>query len=88
VGDTSPEVEALYREALLKRSNEERFIMGAMMFEAARAMVVASLDQPQNSPAARTEYFRRVYRDDLPEDVLDHICAWIRAATPGNAKVL
>ena len=48
--DTPPEVERMLREKLMARSGEERFVMGALMFDSAREMVKASL--PQGLPEA------------------------------------
>lgn len=64
--DTTPEMAEQYRALLMARSGEERFIMGAQMFDAARAMVLASL--PAGLPAAevRRRLFERFY-GDVPE---------------------
>jgi hypothetical protein len=61
MNDTSPEIEAKVREMLMTRSNEQRFIMGARMFDAARDIVLASL--PQDLPEAdlRARLFERIY---------------------------
>ena len=42
MNDTSPEVAALMREMLMARSGTERVLMGCEMFDAARAIVLAS----------------------------------------------
>ena len=36
MNDTSPEVKVMVREMMMARSGEERFVMGALMFDAAR----------------------------------------------------
>ena len=41
--DTSPEIEQKVHEMMMARSRAERMIMGSLMFEAARAIVIASL---------------------------------------------
>lgn len=46
VTDTPPEIERVVRNKIMARSGEERFIMGAEMFESAREMIEASL--PKN----------------------------------------
>jgi hypothetical protein len=68
VNDTSPEMQALYESMLMKLSNEERFIRGALMFDAARDMVLASL--PQDLPPAelRRRLYERIYGEPLPAD--------------------
>ena len=66
MNDTTPEVAALMRELLMRRSGAERFVMGALMFDAARELIIASL--PPNLPAAefKRRLFERVYGDSLP----------------------
>lgn len=61
MNDTTPEIEELMRELLMKRSGEERFIMGALMFDAAREFIIASL--PPNLPASefKRSLFERIY---------------------------
>lgn len=66
VTDTPPEIAEMVRARLMARSAQERFIMGTRMFDAARAMILASL--PRNlSPRHRRELlFQRTYGRRLP----------------------
>lgn len=66
MNDTPPEIEAMVREMLMSRSGEERMIMGARMFDAAREMVIASL--PKDLPPAefKRRLFERIYGYPLP----------------------
>ena len=59
--DTPPDIARKVREQLMARSGEERLVMGAEMFEAAREMVLASL--PPNLPPAerRRQFYKRLY---------------------------
>ena len=59
--DTSAEVEQKMREMIMARSGEERFIMGALMFDAARDVMIASL--PKDLPEAefKSLLFERIY---------------------------
>ena len=61
MNDTSAEVEETVREMMMKRSGEERFVMGALMFDAARELIIASL--PQNLPPLefKRRLFERIY---------------------------
>ena len=59
--DTSPEIERLVRDKLMARSGEERFVMGALMFDSAREMVKASLPPGLSDLEQRRELFRRFY---------------------------
>lgn len=65
MNDTPPEVEELVRKMMLARSDEERFVMGALMFDAARELVIASL--PRNLPPTEFKHrlFERIYRVPL-----------------------
>jgi hypothetical protein len=61
MNDTPPEVEAMVREMMMARSGEERFLMGALMFDVAREFIIASL--PENLPPDefKRRLFERIY---------------------------
>lgn len=59
--DTSPEIAALVREKLMARSSEERFLMGVRAFDAARAMVLASLPVGLSPNELRRRLYERLY---------------------------
>jgi hypothetical protein len=63
--DTPPEIERMVREKIMARSGEERFIMGAQMFESAMEMAKASL--PPGLPIAerRRRLFKHIYGKEL-----------------------
>lgn len=63
--DTTPEIERIVREKIMARSGEERFIMGAEMFESAMQIAKASL--PPGLPIAeqRRRLFKRIYGKEL-----------------------
>ena len=64
--DTSPEVAELVRQKLMARPAAERFVMGALMFDAARAMVLASLPKGLSADQLKRQLFQRVYGQPLP----------------------
>lgn len=66
MNDTSQEIAEIVRAKLMARTNEERFLMGVRMFDAARAMVLASL--PDSLPPAQSKrlLFQRLYGYSLP----------------------
>ena len=64
--DTPPEVKKMVRDKIMARSGEERFIMGAQMFEAARVMVLASLSPGLSEAEQKRQLFGRIYGTDLP----------------------
>ncbi|MFA6544480.1 MAG: hypothetical protein WCS99_08645 [Limisphaerales bacterium] len=59
--DTSPEIAELVRQKLMARSAEERFVMGVQMFDAARAMVLASLPAELSPQDIKRQLFQRLY---------------------------
>ena len=64
--DTPPEIAELVRQKLMSRSGSERFIMGAQMFEAARAVVLASMPSPLAPEELRRQLFQRLYGEPAP----------------------
>ena len=65
--DTEPEVARKFYDMIMSRSGEERFMMGIRSFEAARAMVMASL--PLNLPEIelKQRLFERFYGASVDE---------------------
>lgn len=59
--DTAPEIEQLVREMLMQRSGEERFLMGALMFDAAREIVISSLPKDLPLDDFKRVLFKRIY---------------------------
>jgi hypothetical protein len=65
VTDTPPEIERMVREKIMARSGEERFIMGAQMFDSAREMVKASLPRDLSETERRRLLLKRIYREEI-----------------------
>jgi hypothetical protein len=63
--DTPPEIGQMVRDRMMARSGEERMIMGAQMFEAAREMVKASLPRDLSEADWKRLFFKRVYGEEL-----------------------
>jgi len=63
--DTPTEIDRIMRDKIMERSGEERFIMGAQMFDAAREMVKASLPQGLSEAEQRWQLFKRIYGKEL-----------------------
>lgn len=59
--DTLPEIERIMRDKLMALSGEERFVMGAQMFDSAREMVKASLPRGLSKAEQRRQLFKRIY---------------------------
>lgn len=64
---TPPEIEAKMREMLMARSGEERLIMGCQMFDAARAIIIASLPKDLPDDEFKRLLFERIYGKRLEE---------------------
>ncbi len=64
--DTSPEITEFVRQKLMARSAEERFLMGVRMFDAARAMALASLPAGLAPEELKQQLFQRLYGQPLP----------------------
>ena len=63
--DTPPEIERMIRDKIMALSGEERFIMGAQMFDAAREVVKASLPPGLSEAEQPRQLFERFYGDEL-----------------------
>jgi len=67
--DTTPQIERMVRDEIMARSSEERFIMGAQMFESAMEMAKASLPPGLSAAEQRGRLFKHIYGKEL--DVWD-----------------
>ncbi len=64
--DTTPEAHERYVSMLMARSNEERFVMGIRMFDAAREMVLASAPPGLTDDAFKRWLYERTYGEPAP----------------------
>jgi len=67
--DTTRQIERMVRDEIMGRSSEERFIMGAQMFESAMEMAKASLPPGLSGAEQRRRLFKHIYGKEL--DVWD-----------------
>jgi len=65
ISDTLPEIELTVREKIMALSNEERFVIGAQMFDSAREMIKASLPKDLSEPELRRLLFKRIYGQEI-----------------------
>lgn len=65
MNDTSPEIAALVRARLLARAGAERVLMGSRMFDAARALVLASLPPGLSEIEIKRCLCERLYGDEI-----------------------
>ncbi len=84
--DTPGHVQQLYRTLLLQRSGAERVRMACRMFDGARALVRASLGDPEGRNASaqmRAALFLRTYGRDFDARTRERIAGRLRlSATP------
>lgn len=66
MSDTSPKVETLYRDMLMKLSGEERLIRGARSYDAARDIILASLPPGLTRAEILCRLYERMYGEPLP----------------------
>ena len=66
MNDTTSEIADQVRQRLMSLPNATRFIMGAVMFDAARAMVMASFPKDLPPLERRRRLFERIYGKSLP----------------------
>jgi hypothetical protein len=68
--DTPPEIERTMRDRLMALSGEERFVMGADMFDSAREMIKASLPAGLSEAEQRRQLFKRTYGEIGVEELI------------------
>ena len=56
----------MVRDRIMKLSGAERFVIGARMFESARAIVLASLPKDISEPERKRMLYERFYGEHLP----------------------
>jgi hypothetical protein len=66
MSDTPPEIAEMVRQRMMARSGSERFVMGARSFDAARAMVLASLPADLPPQELKRRLFERIYGQPAP----------------------
>lgn len=76
MNDTTPEIESIYRNMLMKKSGEERLVMGCSMFDTARKQALAGIaaKMPGLSEAeTRKELFLRFYGTEFSKEEKERI---------------
>jgi hypothetical protein len=65
MNDTDPQIAELIRQRMLERSGAERIMMASGMFEAAKAMVLASLPPGLTEIEVKGLLVERFYGDEV-----------------------
>jgi hypothetical protein len=76
--DTSPAMQARYRDMLFAHSSEERFKMGLQACNTARQLVLASLPPDLEETERRVLLFLRYYTNDFSPEQREKIIASLR----------
>jgi len=63
--DTPPEIKRMLRDKIMALSGEERFIMGAQMFDSACEIVKASLPPGLSKAEQQRHLFKRLYGKEI-----------------------
>ena len=71
--DTPKEFQEKYRQMIMRKSGEERLMMGDSMFVTARTLVLASLDPSLTEDEKRRALFLRFYGNDFSPDCKERI---------------
>ena len=74
MNDTSPNIDAIYRDRLLSRSGVERVVMGSRMFDVARAIVIASFPPGLSEIETKRRLCQRFYGNEVDVDgFIEHL---------------
>ena len=74
MNDTDPHVAELVRQRLLERSGLERLMMASGMFDAAKAMVLASFPDGLTEIEIKRRLCERLYGDEVDVDAfVEHL---------------
>lgn len=65
MNDTDTEIEQLVRRRMLERSGAERVMMGSRMFDAAKAMILASFPADLTPLEIKERLCERLYGDEV-----------------------
>ncbi len=73
MNDTSPEIENMQFEMMLKMSANQRIKMACEMFMSAREMFLHSLPKDLTENEVKKQLYYRTYGEHLPDDFFDSI---------------
>ncbi len=72
MNDTSPEIEKMQFEMMMKLGADKRIALACEMFMAARELLLASLPQHLSERELKKQYYLRMYGEPLPADFFKH----------------
>ena len=68
MNDTSPEIEKLQFEMMMKLGAKKRIAMACEMFMAARELILASLPKDLSKHEGKRQYYKQMYGEPSPAD--------------------
>lgn len=71
MNDTSPEMEKMQFEMMMKFSPNKRIKLGCEMFMAARELILSSLPKDLPEKEVKKQLYFRLYGEALPADFFD-----------------
>lgn len=89
MNDTTPEIESIYRNMLMKKSGQERLMMGCSMFDTARKQALAGIaaKMPGLSEAEiRKELFLRFYGMEFSKEEKEQILRKLATFSSYNSQ--
>lgn len=66
--DTPREIKQKFREILMSKTEEERILMCAEMFDSAREIAISTMPENLSEAAQKKFVYKKLYGEDLPED--------------------
>ncbi len=68
MNDTSPEIEKMQFEMMMKLGANGRIALAGEMFMAARELIFASLPKDLSEKEIKKQYYEKMYGEPLPAD--------------------
>lgn len=69
--DTSPEAKKAFRRIIAAKTEEDRILMCAEMYETAREFIISSMPEGLSANEQKQHIFERLYGEPLPEDFFE-----------------
>lgn len=70
--DTTPEIEKMQFEIIMKKTANERIAIACEMFMSARSLILNSLPQNLSEEEKKKIYYKKMYGEPLPQDFFDN----------------
>ncbi len=76
--DTSPDMQKLYHDLIMQKTEEERFFMGLSMCSSVRQIVLASFPEGISESEKRIRLLYRYYSRDFSKEELKKIAEFLK----------